>query len=371
MNSEINRELVIDNLLCFITSSINNLDNETIMYRCSFYYNVDIIKNSKELLCSYLGVEPKIRRGDYARRAHINDIIKLISDENAHKVTLPKFVADTYNGMSYTSSNDLMGAVLSALSDELLSIRSDLNEMKGFNKVNSILVDDNTTIKSEIMDIKNNIRDLKLKFYDREIRRKSENDCLSSVLCFATPAAAVASPAFFENLASKSHTVPDINSFSPSLNRTVVSKSLTVPELSVNTYKVSTKEPCNNVPETLTEKNNNFVPDTFNLLKCDNVPNSYNGNNNATLPGCSSGLNSQVNSSIYTFIEDMKKSDNIPSAPSLSQISSNDEVNCVSPACYSDAVKSMNSKSTDVAMNYIPKKGKVAIIEVLNTNSQD
>ena len=122
------------------------------------------------------------------------------------------------------------------------------------------------------MDIKSNIRDLKLKFYDKEICRLSEGGCFNAT---RFPSPYVIS--------------------SPTLNRSNNTKCQTVPiSISISTsLENSFKKACHNVPD-----------GAISLVSC-----------NVDQPD-------KINSSIYDFIDQMKNTDNSPSAPPLSQYSS-------------------------------------------------
>ena len=56
----------------------------------------------------------------YARKAHIQDILDLFMNVQDNEPKLPKFVADAYNAMSFTSAYDVIGSLISKLSNEIV-----------------------------------------------------------------------------------------------------------------------------------------------------------------------------------------------------------------------------------------------------------
>ena len=87
------------------------------------------------------------------------------------KKIISKFVCDSFDSMPPSSGFEIISLHLVALMDEIANLKNELKEIKDSGIRSNILIDDSTLIKNDLLQIKENIRDLKLKLYENEVRR--------------------------------------------------------------------------------------------------------------------------------------------------------------------------------------------------------
>ena len=97
-------------------------------------------------------------------------MFKKFEEEN---LNLPQFVADSFTAMPPISGYELLAPMIVSLIDEISNLKEEMKIQKNSNIRDNILLDDTSHIKLDILDIKENVRDLKMKIYDREIRKLS------------------------------------------------------------------------------------------------------------------------------------------------------------------------------------------------------
>ena len=70
-------DVVINDILCYITTAANKKSNDFIINSCIAFYDINKIKEAKVLLCSYNDERANKRRGDDAKKAELQDIIDI------------------------------------------------------------------------------------------------------------------------------------------------------------------------------------------------------------------------------------------------------------------------------------------------------
>ena len=72
-----NSEIVLNNILCFISTARNSKSTEYILQCCLLFYSIDEVKSAKNLLSEYGNEKVINRRGENALKNEITDIIEL------------------------------------------------------------------------------------------------------------------------------------------------------------------------------------------------------------------------------------------------------------------------------------------------------
>lgn len=183
-------EIVIDGLLCYVSTARHSLSKDSIVQSCCSFYDLNKVKESKDLLCVYSGDKPVRRRGDNARKTEMQDIYDTFIKCDENDIVLPRFTADSFDTMPPTAGYELIGTTIVTLINEISSLRDELKSIKDVNKRNDIILDDFNHMKSDVLDIKQNLRDIKLRFMEREIRKIDEdNVSMATALHHHTPSA--------------------------------------------------------------------------------------------------------------------------------------------------------------------------------------
>ena len=87
---------VINNLLCYVSSSLTSYDKDLITHQAASYYNENVIVAAKSVLCANLNIKPIWKRGDEKLRKEMIDIVDLVIKAK-DSGTLPRYVADSYD----------------------------------------------------------------------------------------------------------------------------------------------------------------------------------------------------------------------------------------------------------------------------------
>ena len=146
--------LVVNNLLCFISSTINSYDKEIITHQCASFYNENEITTAKSTFFSHLKIKPTWRKGENKSKLNIIDILDLMcktDDDN-----IPSYVADRYNAFPPIFGYESIANDLKALSVEIAEIKENLKNQQVILSRNS----ENPeleVIKEEIIEIKKSL----------------------------------------------------------------------------------------------------------------------------------------------------------------------------------------------------------------------
>ena len=175
-------ELVINDILCYISTARNSKTDDSIIQCCLPFYSISRIKEAKALLFKYTSDRPKSRRGDNLQKNEITDILDLFRKCEETNTDLPKFVSESYDSMPPTSGFELIGNTIVSLIEEIQTLRDEIKIIKDSSIRENILIDDTTHIKTDLMDIKENIRDLKLKVFSQKIDNMNKESLLNDSL---------------------------------------------------------------------------------------------------------------------------------------------------------------------------------------------
>ena len=98
---------IINNVLCYMSTARHSMRSDDIIRACLVFYKEDDIIKGKDLLYEIAGEISIRRRNENRKFNELQDILDLFKkcDDNDKKI--PKFVADTYNGMPPSSGFDI------------------------------------------------------------------------------------------------------------------------------------------------------------------------------------------------------------------------------------------------------------------------
>ena len=131
-NTEVSckNELVIDNVLCYISTARDCMKAEDITRVCSAFFNSDDIIGAKDRLCDIIGEKGKRRRNENRLLHELQDILNLLEKCDGGEVLLPKFVADSYNALPPSSGFEIIASHIISLMDEISSVKTDVAALK-------------------------------------------------------------------------------------------------------------------------------------------------------------------------------------------------------------------------------------------------
>ena len=111
--------LVIDNILCYMSTSRDSMKNNEIIRTCLAFYQLDERVKSKELLFNLIGDKPKHRRGEDRVWNELQDIMSVLERCDCENIKLPKFVCASYNGLPPSSGFEVVAHHIVSLIDEI------------------------------------------------------------------------------------------------------------------------------------------------------------------------------------------------------------------------------------------------------------
>ena len=149
---------VIDDVLCYITSSRNSITNDSIIVNAAGFYKPEIVRKSKELIFKICN-ERVIARKATTNRPNtaipdVQDILDLIEKMENKSFLFPVFVAGSYNSLPPSSGFESLAAVMCSLRDEILALRTEVKELRENSQKDVRCLDDVGCVKQDVADIK-------------------------------------------------------------------------------------------------------------------------------------------------------------------------------------------------------------------------
>ena len=135
--------MIVDNLLCFLNTAINDFSSETLFDLAFCFYSHEIIKQSKTALANLLHKDISWRHDPEKKMKDLKDVVKV------------KFVSGSYKGMPPVGL-EFIGPLIVNISEEVTKL----------NEILPNIVD----IKSEMRNTMDVVRELKTKI--KEINKK-------------------------------------------------------------------------------------------------------------------------------------------------------------------------------------------------------
>ena len=112
---------IINNVLCYMSTARHSMRSDDIIRACLVFYKEDDIIKGKDLLYEIAGERSIRRRNENRKFNELQDILDLFKKCDDNDMKIPKFVADTYNGMPPSSGFDVVAQAIQSLIQETLT----------------------------------------------------------------------------------------------------------------------------------------------------------------------------------------------------------------------------------------------------------
>ena len=166
-------EMIVNNILCYISTARNTLKNDDIIHVCLAFYKEEEIINAKDLICEIIGEKSKRRRNENRILNELKDIMEMLRTSDEKGLSLPKFVADRYDGLPPTSGFELVANAVNSLLKEIADLRNEITILKTSRNEDENMKQDHQLFKEDLLSIKGELRKLNHKLLGDEIRRSS------------------------------------------------------------------------------------------------------------------------------------------------------------------------------------------------------
>ena len=157
-SKEVNNNVYINDILCFISTAMNSKTNEYIIQSCMSFYEVNKIKDAKAILCSFNDERPVKRRGDEAKVNEIKDIIELIRKYDENKISLPVFAAGSFDSLPPGSGYEVISPIIIDLIDQIKLLKDEIQMLKNVNTSNNIEINLLNQLKDDMNEVKASVR---------------------------------------------------------------------------------------------------------------------------------------------------------------------------------------------------------------------
>ena len=154
------KNALIDNVLCFISTSRDSLSNEEIIASTVAFYNGEAIKKAKETifrLCNEKIIQR--RQGDKNPNPsvpNVRDILLLFADREAEDFEFPTFLCNSFNGLPPVGFASVAETICN-LRDEVAAFRVELQEHRKSRCSDIKAFEDLNDLRSDIADIKRTV----------------------------------------------------------------------------------------------------------------------------------------------------------------------------------------------------------------------
>ena len=148
------KDIIVNNLLCFIYSASNDFTVDTLNAVIYSFYSLESIKSAKEVVVSILDKNSVERRDPHKKKKEVEDLIELFNelDFSKNKIT---FVCDSYKEMPPVG--------MQFISPMLINIYEELNKM---NEILPKIMD----IKKEVINTADTLRNMRIDVSDLQRR---------------------------------------------------------------------------------------------------------------------------------------------------------------------------------------------------------
>ena len=164
---------IISGVLCYASTARHALRNDDIIRVCLAFYSDEEIIRGKDILCDLIGEKSKRRRNENRIMHEAKDILDILRKCDDNKLKLPKFVVDTYDGLPPTSGFELIAQTLTSLNDEIVSLKSEIENLKDSRIEQGIVSQDMAMMKEDLITIKGELRKINHSVLKDDIRRDS------------------------------------------------------------------------------------------------------------------------------------------------------------------------------------------------------
>ena len=165
--------LIMNNVLCYASTARHRLRADDIIRTCLMFYDDDEIIKGKDVLFNLVS-ERSIRRRNENRIMHeLKDILDMFKKCDESKVSLPLFVADSYNGMPPSSGFEIIAQSMQTLIQEIANLKKEIEVLKEVRLAEDLRRKDKIIMQEDLLIIKGELRKMNHKLVGEEMRRNS------------------------------------------------------------------------------------------------------------------------------------------------------------------------------------------------------
>ena len=164
---------LINNVLCYASTARHSMRHDDVVRVCLAFYKEEEILKAKDILYNLVGEKSIRRRNENRMINEIQDLMTMLKKCDDKKIDLPKFVADSYNGLPPSSGFEVVAQSVLTLIDEISSLRKEVESLKESLLNGLHLQNDSDIVKEDIMIIKGELRKLNHKILNDDIKRSS------------------------------------------------------------------------------------------------------------------------------------------------------------------------------------------------------
>ena len=124
------RDMIVSNILCYMTTSRYSLRNDDIVRVCIAFYSCDDILKGKDLLFDIIGDRSSRRRNKERLIHELEDILKMLQKCDDESIKLPKFVCESYCGLPPTSGFEIVASRMITLIDEISQLKDEIRDLR-------------------------------------------------------------------------------------------------------------------------------------------------------------------------------------------------------------------------------------------------
>ena len=154
---------ILNNVLCYISSSRINHTNDTILTNTVAFYKSDAIKSAKELLFKICKENPTTRKScakhPNPSTADVGDILNLLEKTDNMNLELPSFLAGGASSMPPGAGFDAISPVMCSLRDEITALREEVSQLRQVTQNDMKSFEGLSCLAQDVVDIKTLLHD--------------------------------------------------------------------------------------------------------------------------------------------------------------------------------------------------------------------
>ena len=154
---------ILNNVLCYISSSRINHTNDTILTNTVAFYKSDAIKSAKELLFKICKENPTTRKScakhPNPSTADVGDILNLLEKTDNMSLELPSFLAGGASSMPPGAGFDAISPVMCSLRDEITALREEVSQLRQVTQNDMKSFEGLSCLAQDVVDIKTLLHD--------------------------------------------------------------------------------------------------------------------------------------------------------------------------------------------------------------------
>ena len=171
MDENDNIQPVVNPLLCYISTALDTKSTEYVINCCLPFYSHQQIIEFKDILCSHTGEKNTKNRGDKKCKSELSNIIAIFHKSQEQNIYLPKFLCDKFDAMPPSIGYELIGITFNSLIEQISSLNEELKTIKNNSHRDKEIIDDCSIIKSHLIDLKIDVRNIKQKMNEETVNK--------------------------------------------------------------------------------------------------------------------------------------------------------------------------------------------------------